>query len=329
MIDRIEHAMAASDRSGNQSALLFLDLDSFKTLNDTLGHNMGDVLLQQVAERLSCNIRKDNTVSRFGGDEFVVLLVGLNAKPIEAATQAEDIAKKILYAINRPYRLDSNKYASSTSIGITLFKAHESEVKDLLKKADIAMYRAKDDDRNTLRFFYPQMQATITAQAELEKELNQAIEQQQFQLYYQIQVDSSLRPLGAEGLIRGLHPQRGFISPINFIPLTESNGEILKIGQWVLDNAFAQLKTWQQDALTRDLTLSVNVSSKQFGQTDFISQVIMTTQQHNINPARLKLELTESLLQEDIEDIIAKIKTLAKIGIQFSLDEFEALLNSN
>jgi diguanylate cyclase (GGDEF)-like protein len=322
MIERIKHAMAASDRSGNQSALLFLDLDNFKMLNDTLGHDIGDILLQQVAARLTCNIRKDDTVSRFGGDEFVVLLEGLNAKPIEAATQAEDIAKKILYAINTPYRLASNNYTSSTSIGITLFNALQSEVKDLLKKADIAMYQAKQDGRNSLRFFDPQMQTTINARAELEKELNQAIEQQQFQLYYQIQVDSSLRPLGAEALIRWLHPQRGFISPANFIPLAESNGAILKIGQWVLDSACRQLNIWQQAPDTRNLTLSVNVSAKQFGQTDFISQVIMTIQQHNINPARLKLELTESLLQDNIEYVIAKMKELEDIGIQFSLDDF-------
>lgn len=322
MIDRIQHAMAASSRSSNQAALMFLDLDNFKTLNDTLGHDMGDVLLQQVAGRLSCSIRQDDTVSRFGGDEFVVLLQGLSAQPIEAAAQAEDIAKKILYSINMPYRLASNNYTSTTSIGIAMFGGQHTEVKDLLKKADIAMYQAKQDGRNALRFFDPHMQTAITERAELEKELNQAIEEQQFQLYYQVQMDSALCPLGAEALIRWVHPQRGSISPLNFIPLAEKNGAILKIGQWVLNTACQQLNIWQQDPDTSDLTLSVNVSAKEFHEADFISHCIMTIQQHRINPARLKLELTESLLLDDIDTTIAKITSLAEIGIQFSLDDF-------
>jgi diguanylate cyclase (GGDEF)-like protein/PAS domain S-box-containing protein len=322
MVDRIHHAMAASARSGNECALLYLDIDHFKTLNDTLGHGMGDLLLQQIAERLTGCIREEDTVSRFGGDEFVVLLEGLCAQPIEAATQTEDIANKILSSIRIPYQLAGHHYTSSTSIGIILFKAHQSDGEDLLKQADIAMYQAKNDGRNALRFFDPQMQSTITARAELEKELNRAIELQQFQLYYQIQMNSSDRPLGAEALIRWIHPERGVIPPLNFIPLAEQNGTILAIGQWVLNSACAQLKVWQQDALTRYLTLSVNVSAKQFHQTNFVSQVIMIIQQHNINPARLKLELTESILLSDTEDTIAKMTSLAEIGIQFSLDDF-------
>jgi diguanylate cyclase (GGDEF)-like protein len=322
MTDRIQHAMAASSRSSYRGALLFLDLDNFKTLNDTLGHDMGDVLLQQVAERLSCAIRLDDTVSRFGGDEFVVLLEGLSAQPIEAATQAEYIAKKMMHSINMPYRLASNNYTSTTSIGIAMFDGQYTQLKDLLKKADIAMYQAKQDGRNAMRFFDPHMQTTITERAEFEKELNQAIEEQQFQLYYQVQMDSSLSPLGAEALIRWVHPQRGFISPLNFIPLAEKNGAILKIGQWVLDTACRQLSIWQQDPDTRDLTLSVNVSAKQFHEANFISNFMMTIQQYRINPACLKLELTESLLLDDIDATIAKIRSLREIGIQFSLDDF-------
>lgn len=322
MIDRIHHAMTGSTRTGNECALLYLDIDHFKTLNDTLGHDMGDLLLQQIAERLTGCIREGDTVSRFGGDEFVVLLEGLSAQPIEAATQTESIANKILSSISIPYQLAGHHYASSTSIGITLFRAHQSDGEDLLKQADIAMYQAKYDGRNALRFFDPRMQSTITARAELEKELNQAIEQQQFQLYYQIQINASNQPRGAEALIRWVHPERGLISPLNFIPLAEKNGTILAIGQWVLDSACAQLKVWQQNALTRYLTLSVNISAKQFHQTSFMSQVIMTIQQHNINPAHLKLELTESLLLDDIEDTITKMNTLAELGVQFSLDDF-------
>ncbi len=322
MMDRILHTMAASARSGHEVAFLFLDLDHFKDLNDTLGHDMGDILLQQVAERLTACIREGDTVSRFGGDEFVVLLEGLSTQSTEAAEQVEDIANKILSSINLPYQLASHHYTCSTSIGITLLKGHQTDVEELLKQADIALYQAKDDGRNALRFFDPQMQASITARAELENEINQAIEQQQFQLYYQIQMDSSQCPLGAEVLIRWIHPVRGLISPVDFIPVAEQNGTILAIGQWILDSACAQLKIWQQDALTRELTLSVNVSAKQFHQADFIAQVTMTVKQHTINPARLKLELTESLLLNDIEETIAKMKALAEIGIQFSLDDF-------
>ena len=324
MIDRINHAMLANRRAGNECALLYLDLDHFKILNDTLGHDTGDLLLQQVATRLQKCVRAGDTVARFGGDEFIVLLEGLSAGPIEAATQAEDIANKILASINRPYKLVNQRYTSSASIGISVFDAHNAnvEVKELLKQADIAMYQAKEDGRNVLRFFDPQMQATIVARVELEKELNQAIEQQQFQLYYQIQIDSSDHTLGAEVLIRWNHPKRGLTSPVDFIPFAEENGTILLIGQWVLDTACAQLNTWQQDALTCELTLSVNVSAKQFHQINFIAQVTKAIQQHNINPARLKLELTESLLLKDIEDTITKMKALAELGIQFSLDDF-------
>ena len=322
MLDRIQHAMAVSARSGKEGAIFFLDLDHFKTINDTLGHDIGDLLLQQVAERLTSCIREGDTVSRFGGDEFVVLLEGVSAQSIEAASQAEDIANKILSSINTPYQLASYNYTSSTSIGITLFDDHQSKMEELLKQADIALYQAKDNGRNTFCFFDPQMQSAITARAQLEKELNQAIEQQQFQLYYQIQMDDSLSPLGAEALIRWLHPERGLISPFEFIPLAEQNGTILAIGQWVLDNACRQLKVWQQDVLTRELTLSVNVSPKQFHQPNFVTQVMMMIQQYAINPTCLKLELTESLLLEDIEDTIAKMTTLAEIGIQFSLDDF-------
>lgn len=322
MIDRINHAMATSARSEKKGALLFLDLDHFKTLNDTLGHDMGDILLQQVAVRLTSCIREDDTVSRFGGDEFVVLLEGLSVLPIEAASQAEDIANKFLNHINQPYHLSKHVYTSSTSIGITLFNGHQSGVEELLKQADIAMYQAKNDGRNAIRFFNPQMQTKITAHAKLENELKQAIEQNQFQLYYQIQVDDSLHPFGVEALIRWVHPKRGVVSPLDFIPFVEQNGAIQEIGRWVIHTACAQLKIWQQDIVTFDLTLSVNVSAKQFHQPDFISQIKSAVQQYDINPSRLKLELTESLLLSDIEDTIASMKALAKIGIQFSLDDF-------
>lgn len=322
MMDRINHAMAANTRSEKIGALLFLDLDYFKTLNDTLGHDMGDILLQQVATRLTSCIRENDTVSRFGGDEFVVLLEDLSELSIEAAEQAEDIANKFLNTINQPFQLNSHIYSCSTSIGITLFTGRQSGVDELLKQADIAMYQAKNDGRNAIRFFNPQMQTKITAHAKLESELKEAIELQQFQLYYQIQVDSDLNPIGCEALIRWVHPERGIIPPLDFITLAEQNGSIRAIGRWVIDSACAQLEVWQRDRLTCDLTLSVNVSAKQFHQPDFISQITTAVERYNINPALLKLELTESLLLSDIEDTIAKMKTLAELNIQFSLDDF-------
>jgi len=322
MMDRINHAMALSARSEMKGALLFLDLDHFKTLNDTLGHDMGDILLQQVADRLTSCLRDNDTVSRFGGDEFVVLLEGLSMLTIEAATKAEDVANKFLNYINKPYHLSDHVYTCSTSIGITLLSGHQSSVEELLKQADIAMYQAKSDGRNAIRFFNPQMQTKITAHAKLERELKQAIEQQQFQLYYQIQVDSSGQPIGAEALIRWLHPKRGIISPLDFIPLAEQSGAILAIGLWVIDTACAQLKMWQKNVLSQHLTLSINVSAKQFHQPDFISQIMTAVQYYSLDPSLLKLELTESLLLNDIDETIAKMKALAEIGIQFSLDDF-------
>ena len=305
-----------------EGALLFLDLDNFKTLNDTLGHDVGDLLLQQVAERLKACVREGDTVARLGGDEFVVLLKNISEQAIEAATRVGVVGNKILTSLNQPYQLETHQYQITSSIGATLLNNHQSSIEELLKQADIAMYQAKTAGRNTLRFFDPQMQDTINIRVALERELRKALEQQQFQLYYQIQVDSSLRPLGAEALIRWLHPERGLVSPFHFIPLAEETGLILTIGQWVLETACAQLKLWQQDTLTRNLTLSVNVSAKQFRQVDFVAQVQAVVQRHAINPMRLKLELTESILLEQIEETIATMNALKEISVRFSLDDF-------
>ncbi len=322
LLDRLKHALASSARSGRDGALLFLDLDHFKTLNDTLGHDVGDLLLQQVAARLTACVREGDSVARLGGDEFVVLLEDLSEHDLEAAAQAEIIADKILHSLNQPYQLAKYEHHSTPSIGVTLFNDHQSGLEELLKQADIAMYQAKKAGRNTLRFFDPQMQANITARAVLEHELRKALAQRQFQLHYQIQVDNAGHALGAEALIRWLHPERGLVSPFDFIPLAEETGLILPIGQWVLDSACAQLKAWQQDALSRELTLSINVSAKQFRQASFVAQVHAAVQDHAINPLLLKLELTESLLLENVEDTIATMNALNDIGIQFSLDDF-------
>jgi diguanylate cyclase (GGDEF)-like protein/PAS domain S-box-containing protein len=320
--DRLKQALSSSARSGRKGALLFIDLDNFKTLNDTLGHDIGDLLLKQVAQRLESCVREVDTVSRLGGDEFVVILENLSKLVLESATQTEMIGEKILASLGQPYQLAAHECRSTSSIGIALISGNQQGVDELLKQADIAMYQAKKAGRNTLRFFDPHMQETINARAILEEELRVALEHQQFQLYYQLQVNSSRKPIGAEALIRWLHPERGLVSPAKFILLAEETGLILPIGQWVMDSACAQLKAWQKNALTCDLTLAVNVSAKQFRQVDFAAHVLACLKQHAVNPRLLKLELTESLLLENIEDTIITMNTLNEAGVQFSLDDF-------
>jgi len=322
LMDRLMHATASSARSGRKGALLFIDLDQFKTLNDTLGHDIGDLLLQQVAQRLESCVREGDTVARLGGDEFVLILEDLNDQADEAGAQAEAISEHVLTTLTRPYLLDSHECRSTPSIGITLFSGHQTTLEELMKQADIAMYQAKKAGRNTVRFFDPKMQASINAHADLESELRRAIEMQQFQLYYQVQVDSSQHVLGVEALIRWKHPERGLIPPGQFIPLAEETGLILPIGDWVLDKACAQLKLWQQDPLTRDFALSINLSAKRFHQPGYAAHVQAAVLHHGINPGLLKIELTESLLLENIEDAITTMSALNDIGVSLSLDDF-------
>jgi len=322
LLDRLQQTLAASSRSGEAGALLFIDLDNFKNINDTLGHYFGDLLLKEVSGRLKSCVREGDTVARLGGDEFVVMLESLSMQKLESAAQAEAVGEKIMAALNQPYLLGEHEYVGSSSIGVTLFNNHYLPREDLLKQADIAMYQAKKEGRNALRFFDPAMQETIKAHATLEKELRQAIDKQQLLLHYQIQVNSSLSPLGAEALLRWEHPVRGLIAPMQFIPLAEETGLIVPIGQWVLETACAQLKLWEQAVYTRDLVLAVNVSAKQFRNTNFVSQVQSAIQHHAINPRLLKLELTESLLLDDIEGVITTMGELSDIGVLLSLDDF-------
>jgi len=322
LLDRLKQALISNGRSGKQGALLFIDLDNFKNLNDTLGHDMGDMLLKQAAQRLAFCMREVDTVARLGGDEFVLMLLDLSGQALEAAAETKAISERILSALRQPYQLDKNSYRCTASLGAVIFNDPQQAIEELMKQADIAMYQAKKAGRNTLCFFDPLMQDNITARVSLEIGLQQALEHQQFQLHYQIQVDSQHRPLGAEALIRWHHPERGLVSPIQFIPLAEETGMILPIGLWVLEAACAQIKAWQVNARSRDLVISINVSAKQFHQSDFVNQIQAALQRHSINPKLLKLELTESLLQNDIEETIATMTTLNKIGVQFSLDDF-------
>ncbi|WNV05749.1 EAL domain-containing protein [Candidatus Methylospira mobilis] len=322
LLDRLSLAFAYSARYETIGALLFIDLDNFKLLNDSLGHDLGDLLLQQIAAQLAACVRDGDTVARHGGDEFVLILNDLGKQALEAEQLAKAIAEKILVRINRRYQLDKHEYNNSCSIGVAFFGDSEFSADELLKQADIAMYQAKKAGRNAIRYFSPEMQASIMARATLKAELHHALERRQFQLYYQIQVDSSNRPVGAEVLIRWIHPERGLVPPAQFIPLAEQSGLILPIGQWVVETTCAQLKSWQQSALAHYLVLSLNVSARQYHQAEFAAQVRDAILRHDINPALLKLELTESMLIDDIDSTIDTMKSLSEIGIQFSLDDF-------
>lgn len=322
LLDRLNQALVAAARNMRNGALLFLDLDHFKTLNDTLGHDMGDLLLQQVAERLTACVREGDTVARLGGDEFVVVLEGLGEQDVDAASQAEAIGEKILEKFIQPYQFKGYEYHITSSVGITLFGKNGLKSDELLKQADIAMYQAKKLGRNALSFFDPKMQESIQARVDMEHELRKAFDKNEFRLFYQMQVDVDGRPVGAEALIRWIHPERGMVPPNEFIPIAEDTGLILAIGEWVVDEACSQLNYWAQNEKTRHLTLSVNVSAKQFHQADFVEKIKAAVSRHSVNPMLLKLELTESALLDHVEDTIEIMNALKEIGVRFSLDDF-------
>ena len=320
--DRLHLALANSKRSGQRGALLFIDLDNFKTLNDTLGHDKGDLLLQQVATRIRECVRECDTVARLGGDEFVVMLEELSHIEEVAAAQAKMLGEKVLVKLRHPYLIAGYEHNSSASIGITLFQAHQESSDELMKRADIAMYQAKSAGRNTLRFFDNKMQAIVTSRAELENDLREGIRQQQLLLHYQPQVDVTGQIIGAEALVRWQHPLRGMVSPAEFIPLAEESGLILALGGWVLYEACQQLRRWAEQPALAHISLAVNISARQIHQPDFVDQVLTTIHNAEIAPSSLKLELTESLLLEDTEDIIHKMTALKTCGVGFSLDDF-------
>ncbi len=321
LLDRLRHILAARDTNAGHATLLFIDIDNFKTLNDIKGHDVGDLLLVEIARRLLASAREGDTVARLGGDEFVVMLEGLSPEPDHAASQAKAAGEKILQSLNSPYHLKDFEYHSSCSIGISLF-SQDISADELLKQADTAMYEAKAAGRNALRFFDPAMQAALEARATLEAELRQALAQQEFVLHYQIQVNADNTPIGAEALLRWNHPQRGLVFPDTFISLAEETGLIQPIGQWVLESACAQLKAWEADVDKRFLLLAVNVSARQFGAEEFVSQVESQLFSSGIVPSRLKLEITESMLLNNIELDISIMRQLKALGVSFSIDDF-------
>jgi diguanylate cyclase (GGDEF)-like protein/PAS domain S-box-containing protein len=324
LMDRLGHAMTASARSRQFGALMILDLDQFKSINDTQGHDVGDRLLVEVAQRLVDTLRQDDSVARLGGDEYVVLVEDLGETEAVAATRAEAIAEKIRAVIQLPYALGGSEaeYFSTTSIGLTLFRAPADSAEVLLKQADVALYQAKDAGRNAVRFFSPAMQSTIERRAALEGALRRGIDRNEFRLYYQPQFDRDGHMIGAEALIRWLPPGQGPVSPAQFIPLAEESGLILLIGRWVLDAACAQLRSWKRNPALRDLRLSVNVSARQFHQPDFVEQVRQSLRAGGADPARLKLELTENVVLDHVETVISRMERLSRMGVGFALDDF-------
>jgi len=324
LMDRLGQALIASDRSREFGALMILDLDHFKTLNDTQGHDVGDRLLVEVARRLTANVRQQDSVCRLGGDEFVVLLENLGQDEPHAATQAEAIGEKVRYALNQPYSLNVNgsRFHGTTSIGLTLFRGQDATVDMLLKQADVALYQAKGAGRNLVRFFNPAMQAAIDSRMAMEAALRQALDKGEFRLYYQPQVDQDGDLIGAEALLRWLPANSGMVYPDEFIPLAEETGLILPIGKWVLDTACAQLKAWESDPHTQGLKMSVNVSARQFHQPDFVDTVMQSVVSSGIDPARLKLELTESVVLENVDAVVCWMQQLNALGVSFCLDDF-------
>ena len=322
LMDRLQLALIAARRDNSIIAVLFIDLDNFKDLNDTMGHDKGDELLIETAERLSACVRKGDTVARLGGDEFVVMLDYPHVEHDQAAAMAQTVGEKILTALSQPYAIAGREHHSSASVGITLFDQHEGSVDDLLKQADLAMYQAKAVGRNALRFFDLDMQKAATTRTQLEANLRQGLEHKDFHLVFQPQIDGDGTLMGAEALLRWHHPEMGVMSPSHFIPFAEKSGLILQLGQWVLETACHHLAKWGDDPRMAHLTLAVNVSARQFRQPHFMEQVMKTVHSSGANPQRLKLELTESMLVDDVDNAIQKMTGLQKNGIKFSLDDF-------
>ena len=325
LYDRLAQALRSSSRSDTHGMLMMLDIDRFQQLNDTQGHPVGDELLREVARRLRSCVREEDTVARHGDDDFAILIKRIGNTEADALTHAEHFAKKVQHELDGSYMLGADKgdlHYATVSIGISLFQGKASSLEALLKQAEVALYRAKQDGRNTVRFFNPAMQAVVDANARMETRLNEALKANAFRLFYQPQVDRHGKLTGAEALIRWPRPEGGMISPAEFIPLAEDTGQIVPIGLWVLRTACAQLAHWQARTDTRQLSMAVNVSARQFHQPDFIDSVRRTITEAGINPSLLKLELTESAILGDLGETVTRMNQLRELGIHFALDDF-------
>jgi diguanylate cyclase (GGDEF)-like protein/PAS domain S-box-containing protein len=322
MSERVRQALARVQRDKHYGALMLMDLDHFKEINDTLGHAQGDELLRKVADRLRQSVRHCDTVARLGGDEFVVVLDDLGAQLDMATSRAGDLGEKIRLTLDQPYDLQGQRVVSSSSIGVVMFSSAEDDPEEMLKQADLALYKAKEAGRNSLRFFDPSLQADVNNRANLLRDLRLSIEAQQLQLHYQPVVNSERLVLGVEALLRWKHPERGMVPPTTFISLAEQTNLILPIGKWVLDTACAQLHAWADDPIRSAWSVAVNVSARQFYEAGFVASVQRALATAGADPSRLRIELTESLLQSDLEGTITKMHTLGRLGVRFSLDDF-------
>jgi diguanylate cyclase (GGDEF)-like protein len=310
--------LASGDRL---CALLFIDLDNFKNINDTLGHKAGDRMLMEVARQLTACLRENGTAGRWGGDEFLVFIENLSGGTEDAAAHAESQAMRILAALAQPHHLGGREYLAACSIGITLFDQESKNTDVVLQQAELAMYQAKNAGRNTVRFFAPELQSAMNERAALEADLRLAIKCEQFALYFQPLISHGL-PIGAEALIRWQHPVRGLLLPGEFIPLAEQTGLILAIGDWVLESACRRLAAWAASPLTSEMSLSINVSARQFSQSDFVDRVIAALDRTGARPEHLKIELTETSVVENADEVIAKMMHLRAIGLRLVLDDF-------
>ncbi|MGQ0708601.1 MAG: EAL domain-containing protein [Rhodoferax sp.] len=323
LTDRLARSLQSAQRHGTRGALLFIDLDNFKSLNDTLGHDVGDILLQQVATRLVASVRACDTVARLGGDEFVVVVEDLDPNGLTAAAQADAIGQKILLALNAPYQLAGRDHVSSPSVGITLFGSEPHSVDDLLRQADLAMYQAKAAGRNAVSFFDARMQDEVDQRVALESDLRDGLHDgEELELYFQPMVSASGRVSGAEALVRWQQPVRGLVMPDAFIPLAESTGLIVPLGRWVLKSACEHLAQWSRTPHAQHLVLSVNISARELSDPHFVSYVRNALQRSGAPANRLRLELTESVLVDKIDDTAAKMEQIRAMGVGFSLDDF-------
>ncbi|MBP9713011.1 MAG: EAL domain-containing protein [Sterolibacterium sp.] len=321
LLDRLKQAMSVTQRNATSGAVLLIDLDDFKTLNDAHGHEMGDLLLCQVAQRLNESVREGDSIARFGGDEFIAVIGGLPTSPQAAAAACESIAHKILDTLTRPYTLGTLPHHASASIGVVLFQGERIALDEVIRQAELAMYKSKEGGRHTIRFFDPTLESTVQERATLERDLRQALAENHLQLHYQAQIADG-RIVGTEALVRWRHPQRGMVSPAQFIPLAEETGLILPLGRRVLEIACTTLAAWAKQPRYAHLSIAVNVSARQFRQAGFVAEVLGIIDQTGIHPQRLKLELTESLLVDKVDEVIEKMFALKARGVSFSLDDF-------
>jgi len=320
--DRLAQALAQSQRHHKYGALIMIDLDNFKALNDTKGHHIGDELLKQVAFRIQSLLKDGDTLARIGGDEFVVLLEGVSFDGEETVLQSEQFALSVKHCINQPYTLLGYEHTCSPSIGIVLFNGQDKSKETLLKQADIAMYHAKKLGRNRVCQYDPAMQESVEHKTLMESELKAALSKQEFVLFYQPQIDANGTIIGVEALVRWNHPTKGLIPPNLFIPLAEETGDIIALGAWVLREACRQLFLWLEKYPNLFLHVAINVSAKQFQEASFYDTVSSIVHEMHVPSASITLELTESLILENVHEVIAKIEALRSLGVRFSLDDF-------